>query len=96
MRRSAARLRLIRTTYYVPPAVMRLWDRSNSRYGVRRGEGNPLYRWLVSPRLKPRIPTMGTPVGRGIPRQALARSLRDGLRTRKAGGGLLVVGQKES
>ncbi len=92
-----AGLRLIRTTYYVPPAVMRLWDRSNSRYGVRRGEGNPLYRWLVSPRLR------GLGYQRWV-RQWVVGSLAKRWREAyemdcapgEAGGGLLVVGQKES
>jgi len=90
-------LRLIRTAYYVPPAVMRLWDESNSSYGVRRGHGNPLYRWLVSPRLR----SLG--YQRWV-RQWVVGSLSK--RWRRAyeadcapgepGGGLLVVGEKES
>ena len=28
-------LRLVRTVYYVPPAVMALWDQGNTAYGVR-------------------------------------------------------------
>ncbi len=92
-----AGLHLIRTAYYVPPAVMRLWDRSNSRYGVRRGQGNPLYRWLVSPRLR------GLGYQRWI-RQWVVSSLSKCWREAyamdcapgEAGGGLLVVGEKES
>jgi SAM-dependent methyltransferase len=89
-------LRLIRTAYYVPPVVMRLWDQANMTYGVRAGEGRPFYRWLVSPRLR----KLGYQhwVRRWIIqklskrwRQAYTVDVAPG----EAGGGLLVVGQKE-
>ena len=89
-------LRLIRADYYVPEEVMRLWDEANVTYGVRGSKGLPLFRWLVSPRLR------GLGYQRWV-RQWGVRSLSR--RWRRAytmevspggvGGGLLVVGEKE-
>ena len=88
-------LRLVHAVYYIAPAAMRLWDRANATYGVRDGQGLPLYRWLVSPRLR------GLGYQRWV-RRWIIRSL--GKRWRQAyemdvapgevGGGLLVVGEK--
>ncbi len=98
-----AGLRLVHTVYYVPPAVMALWDQGNIAYGVRSVPGGhpgfvqrgTLYRWLASPRLR----RFG--YQRWIRRWVVRRL---GLRWREAytadvpadgvGGGLLVVGEK--
>jgi SAM-dependent methyltransferase len=92
---SGVGLRLLRTAYYVPAAVMTLWDRGNTTYGVRTRKGMPLYRWIASPRLR----RFG--YQRWV-RRRIVRAL--GQRWRQAyamdvpvgevGGGLLVVGEK--
>ena len=44
-------LRLVDSKYYIPAKVAAVWDRANSTYGIHK-EGLPVYRWLVSPRLR--------------------------------------------
>jgi len=44
-------MQLLHTRYYIPADVESLWDRANAAYGIHEA-GNPLYRWLASPRLR--------------------------------------------
>ncbi len=46
-----AGMRLARARYYIPAEVEVLWDRANATYGIHE-HGQPLYRWLASPRLR--------------------------------------------
>ncbi len=90
---ASAGLKIVKTRYYIPERVERLWDRMNGRYGIA-------LRWsawsiLASPRLRP----LGYQT---LLRRFVVRSL--GRRWRpyyemdvpagEKGGGLLVVAQK--
>ncbi len=87
-------LRLVRARYYVPPAVVELWDRANATYGIHEG-GRRLYRWLASPRLR----KLGY---QSLLRPLVVRTLERHWREAYTldvpedgvGGGLLVVGEK--
>jgi SAM-dependent methyltransferase len=50
-RLAAAGLELREARYYIPPDVEALWDEANRAYGIHP-DGNPLFRWLASPRLR--------------------------------------------
>lgn len=90
----AVGMRLLRARYYIPAEVEVLWDRANSSYGIHE-EGQQLYRWLASPRLR----KFGY---QNLIRQWMVKTL--GERWRAAyesdvssggvGGGLLVVAEK--
>ncbi len=80
--------------YYIPAGVEARWDRANRAYGVLPG-GHPLFRWLVSPRLR----ALGY---QRLVKRAVVRTL--GRRWRNAyamdvpagdaGGGLLILAEK--
>jgi len=91
---AAAGMKIVKTRYYIPGPVERLWDRMNGRYGLTQ-------RWsawkiLVSPRLRP----LGY---QALVRHLVVRNL--GRRWRSyyemdvppgdKGGGLLVVARRE-
>jgi len=88
-------LEVIKTHYYIPEKVERLWDRMNSRYGI----GRRLSVWglLASPRLR----SLGY---QGLMQRAVVQKL--GRRWRpyyemdvppgEKGGGLLVVARREA
>ena len=91
---AAAGMRIVKTRYYIPVLVARLWDRMNGRYGLaRRGSAWSI---LVSPRLRP----LGY---QALVRRLVVRNL--GRRWRSyyemdvppgdKGGGLLVVARRE-
>ena len=89
-----ADMALVRTRYYVPEPVERLWDRMNTRFGLR---GRSLWGILASPRLRP----LGyQPFLRSLVVTILSRRWRpyyemdvpDGER----GGGLLVVARRRN
>jgi SAM-dependent methyltransferase len=91
---ASAGLELRAARYYVPPDVEALWDEANRAYGIHP-DGNPLFRWLASPRLR----LLGY---QGIVKRWVVRRL--GRRWRQAyemdvpadavGGGLLILAEK--
>lgn len=89
-------LRLVRAVYYMPAPAMRVWDHANLRYGVWRGRGLPLYRWLASPRMR----ALGTGwwlrrwIMRGLGRAWRSVYTLD-VQEGDVGGGLLVVAEKQ-
>jgi SAM-dependent methyltransferase len=91
---SQAGLRFVRSTYYVTPQVVALWDHANTTYGVR-SHRPALYRLLASPRLR----RFGYQVWvrRWVVR-TLSRRWREAYEMDvpegETGGGLLVVGER--
>ena len=93
-RLASAGLELREARYYIPPDVEALWDEANRAYGIHP-DGNPLFRWLASPRLR----NLGY---QRIVKRWVVRRL--GRRWRKAyamdvhadgvGGGLLILAEK--
>lgn len=87
-------LELREARYYIPAGVEARWDRANRAYGIQPN-GNPVFRWLASPRLR----TLG--YQRLIKRWVVRRL---GQRWRNAyemdvpadgvGGGLLILAEK--
>lgn len=87
-------LELIRARYYVPGDVVTLWDRANNSFGLH-GRSGRLYRWLVSPRLRP----LGYQrfIRRWIVRtlsQRWRQAYEMTIPAGDSGGGLLIVGEK--
>ncbi len=88
-----AGMEMITARYYVPEPVERLWDRMNSRYGLKRRRS--AWRLLVSPRLR----VLGYQAFlRRIVVWILSRRWRPyyemNVPAGEKGGGLLVVGRK--
>lgn len=88
-------LEVVKTRYYIPEKVERLWDRMNRRYGV----GRRFSAWglLASPRLRP----LGyQSFARRAVTQALGRRWRHyyemDVPHGEKGGGLLVVARREA
>jgi SAM-dependent methyltransferase len=87
-------LELREARYYIPADVEARWDEANRAYGIHP-DGNPLFRWLASPRLR----TLGY---QRIVKRWVVRRL--GQRWREAyemdvpaggvGGGLLILAEK--
>ncbi len=90
---SKANLTLLKSRYYMPERVERLWDRSNARYGV--GQQRSLWNVLASPRLR----HLGY---QRLLRQLVVKQLSNRWRTYydmnvqpgNQGGGLLVIAQR--
>jgi len=91
---AGAGIRLLKARYYVPRPVVRLWDRMNGRYGLRRRWS--VWRLAVSPRLR----GLGY---QAILRRVVVRTLARRWRAAyeldvppgEKGGGLLIVARRE-
>ena len=92
---AGAGLTLVRTRYYIPAEVARVWDRMNGRFGI--GRHRSLWGILASPRLS----ALGT---RRLLQRAIARRYSRRWRPYyemevergEPGGGLLVVARRDT